>query len=114
MEARANLRETGVSKDIVVMLAVSVALALGTAGAVIATGTGGSSAAPAAHITQVTSGLAGPDSTYTVRRNGTESVEGAAAPLGSTYIVRRNGRQSVEGDAAAPSSPPAFRESHGY
>ncbi len=93
MEARTTLRGKDVSNRIVAVVAV---MALGAGAAVLAKDITGSIAGPSAHFAQVKSGVSDPGSAwnYTVRRGGTQSVEGPAAPTS-------NGR-------------PTFRESHGY
>ncbi len=89
MEARTTLRGTGISKG--PLVAVIVALSLGAGAAVLAVEKTAPTGAPAAHSAAITSGPSDPGSAW-------------------NYSVRRGGTQSVEGPAAtAP-----FRESHGY
>jgi hypothetical protein len=111
MEARATLRGTGVSKGIVAIVAVMVALALGAGAAVLAKGITGSTAAPAAHIVQGNPGASGPGSAwnYSVRRSGLQSVEGPAAPATTSFL----GPDAQERNTRL-AAPRAFRESHGY
>jgi hypothetical protein len=89
MEARATLSGTGISRG--PLVAVIVALSLAAGAAVLAVEKSASTAAPAAHSAAITSGPSDPGSAW-------------------NYSVRRGGSQSVEG----PAAPAPYRESHGY
>lgn len=89
MEARATLRKSEVS---IASLVTIMALALGVGAAVLVIEKTSSTPAPAAaHRAAITSGPSDPGSAW-------------------NYSVRRGGTQSVEG----PAAPAPYRESHGY
>lgn len=92
MEARATLSGTGISRGPIV--AVIVALSLAAGAAVLAVEKSASHAAPAAHSAAITSTASVP------------SDPGSAW----NYSVRRAGSQSVEG----PAAPAPYRETHGH
>ena len=108
MEARATLRGTGVSKTLVAIVTIMVALALGAGAAALTKGVSGSTAAPAAHI--VRGNLAATDEwTYSVRSGGAQSVEGPSGAAGKSF----QGPDAQERNSGLAYQPP-FRESHGH
>ena len=77
MEAGATFREPGISKGLIVMVAVSLTLGLGVATGVPATNLNSPSTAPQ---TQISQGLGGPAQANPAHRGGTQVASADSAP----------------------------------
>jgi hypothetical protein len=84
MEARTELRGIGLSKGLVVVIAVCVALALGITAGVVAKNF---KAAPAPTQTHFVQGLGGPASEQPAKRGGTAIVSGSDYVPGLEYAI---------------------------
>ena len=90
MEARTELRRPGMSKGLVVVIAVCVTLGLGVTAGIVAKNFSSTTAAPA-HFVQTTLGPA--ESTYPVQHSGLQMGDRSGAATDGTSAVQRAGLQ---------------------
>ncbi len=107
MEARTEYQETGISKALAAVVAVSITIALGVAAGVVAKNL----TAPAAHQTHIVQGLGGAAQENPAQRGGVQIVGGNSAPAAA---VGPDDRPTTTKLAPVSPSLPASANARGH